>query len=54
MERFLKDFVSQLTDEEFQNCESQIVMANSITELAIKQKLVAKHRNPIGFIKPIE
>lgn len=26
----------------------------ALTELAMKQKLAAKHRNPIGFIKPKE
>jgi len=136
LERFPEDFMFQLTDEEFQNWKSQIVMTNSInmglrrnpyaftelgvamlssvlnsktaiqinmgimrafvtvrnmlqaspsreleeikerikaleeiseenegkfddiyvalTELAMKQKLAAKHRNPIGFVKPKE
>ena len=54
MERFPEDFMFQLTDEEFQNWKSQIVITNSIAELAMKQKLAAKHRNPIGFIKPKE
>ena len=26
----------------------------ALTELAMKQKLAAQHRNPIGFIKPKE
>ena len=51
MERFPEDFMFQLTDEEFQNWKSQIVTTNSITELAMKQKYAATHRNPIGFIK---
>jgi len=54
MERFFKDFMFQLTNEEFQNWKSQIVMTNSITELGMKQKHAATHRNPIGFIKPKE
>lgn len=54
MERFPEDFMFQLTNEEFRNWKSQIVMTNSLTELAMKQKLAATHRNPIGFIKPKE
>jgi hypothetical protein len=38
----------QLFDEEFQNWKSQIVITDSITGLAMKQKLAAKHRNPIA------
>ena len=33
MERFPEDFMFQLTNEEFQNWKSQIVITNSISEL---------------------
>ena len=40
--------ISEESDEKFDD----IYIA--LTELAMKQKLAAKHRNPIGFIKPKE
>ena len=41
MERFPEDFMFQLTDEEFQNWKSQIVMTNSIS--------MGLRRNPYAF-----
>lgn len=40
--------ISEENDEKFDD------IYVSLTELAIKQKLAAKHHNPIGFIKPKE
>lgn len=47
MQRFPEDFIFQLTDEEFQNWKSQVVMTNSNTDFVVKQKLAAIQR----FIK---
>lgn len=50
----IKDRIKALEEVGDENEEKFDDIYVALTELAMKQKLAATHRNPIGFIKPKE
>jgi len=50
----IKECIKSLEEISEENEEKFDDIYIALTELAMKQKLTAKHHNPIGFIKPKE